>query len=112
MPWVPRDLYDELLATLRQTRVASAVPASAGSLPEVGAVDTTQRGTATTAPAPAEPAPLILSPAVYEACVRYAFGDGIEKGMNLKQAKRLMRDGHSEASIIAHIRAGGQPVTV
>ena len=103
MPWVPRDLYDLMVTSLRDARGLS-VSASVAPVVAAPVVEPT--------PAPAEPAPLILSPAVYEACVRYAFGDGIEKGMNLKQAKRLMRDGHSEASIIAHIRSGGQPVTV
>ena len=69
-------------------------------------------GSNDTTAAPAEPVALILSPAVYEACVRFAFGDPNEKSMNLAQAKRLMRDGVSDAAIIAHVRAGGQPVTV
>ena len=101
MPWVPRDLYDELLATLRQTRVAVASPVA----PVVAAP--------VVEPTPAEPAPmpLMLSPAVYEACVRFAFGDPNEKQMNLAQAKRLMREGHNDGQIIAHVRAGGQPVT-
>ena len=104
MPWVPRDLYDLMVASLRDSRglVASApvAPVVAAPAPVVEPLTP-----------PAEPAPLILSPGVYEACVRFAFGDPAEKGMNLVQAKRLMRDGHSDASIIAHIRAGGQPVT-
>jgi hypothetical protein len=105
MPWVPRDLYDELIQILRASRagVVSLPPATVTPVPVVE-------------PAPAvalaESAPLMLSPAVYEACVRFAFGDPNEKSMNLAQAKRLMRDGHRDAAIIAHVRAGGQPVTV
>jgi hypothetical protein len=102
MPWVPRDLYDLMVASLRDSRglVASAPVAPVVAAPVVEP-----------APAMADPASFILSPAVYEACVRFSFGDPNEKGMNLAQAKRLMRDGHSDASIIAHVRAGGQPVT-
>ena len=105
MPWVPRDLYDLMVASLRDSR---GLVASALVVPDVVAAPVVEP-----APAPAEPAaPLILSPAVYAACIRYAFGDPAEKGMNLAQAKRLMHDGASDAAIIAHIRAGGQPVTV
>jgi hypothetical protein len=103
MPWVPRDLYAELLHLLRASR------AGAVSLP-----------VASVTPAPVvEPAPALdmpaaprLSPAVYEACVRFAFGDPNEKAMNLAQATRLMREGVRDGQIIAHIRAGGQPVTL
>ena len=105
MPWVPRDLYDLMVTSLRETR---GLVASAPVAPVVAAPAPVVEPT----PAPAEPAALILSPAVYESCVRFAFGDPNERSMNLAQAKRLMRDGHSDASIIAHIRAGGQPVTV
>ena len=109
MPWVPRDLYDLMLTSLRESRglAASTRLACANEVfgePAAPVVEPT--------PAPAEPAALILSPPVYESCVRFAFGDPNERSMNLAQAKRLMRDGHSDASIIAHIRAGGQPVTV
>ena len=108
MPWVPRDLYDLMVTSLRDSRDSRGSAASAPAEPVVAASAPVVEPT----PAPAEPAALILSPGVYEACVRFAFGDPAEKGMNLAQAKRLMRDGHSDASIIAHIRAGGQPVTV
>ena len=101
MPWVPRDLYDLMVASLRDARGLSvSAPVATVAAPVVE-------------PTPAEPAPmpLMLSPAVYEACVRFAFGDPNEKQMNLAQAKRLMREGHNDGQIIAHVRAGGQPVT-
>lgn len=105
MPWVPRDLYDLMVASLRDSRglVASvpAEPVVAAPAPVVEPLTP-----------PAEPASLILSPGVYEACVRFAFGDPAEKGMNLVQANRLMRAGVNDSQIIAHIRAGGQPVTI
>ena len=109
MPWVPRDLYDLMVTSLRESRglVASAPAATASG----NVLDESAASVGTVAPTVAPP-PLILSPAVYESCVRFAFGDPNERSMNLAQAKRLMRDGHSDASIIAHIRAGGQPVTV
>lgn len=105
MPWVPRDLYDLMVASLRDSR---GIVASAPTAPVVAAPAPVVELVA----APAEPVALILSPAVYEACVRFAFGDPNEKSMNMAQAKRLMRDGYSDAAIIAHVRAGGQPVTV
>lgn len=100
MPWVPRDLYDLMVASLRESRglVASAVVEAPAPVVEP-------------TPEPEAAFPM-LSPAVYEACVRYAFGDPNEKAMNLAQAKRLQRDGLSDAQIIAHVRAGGQPVSV
>ena len=105
MPWVPRDLYDLMVTSLRDSR---GLVASASAAPVVAAPALVVE------PAPANPfaAAGILSPAVYEACVRFAFGDPNEKSMNMAQAKRLMRDGVSDAAIIAHVRAGGQPVTV
>lgn len=105
MPWVPRDLYDLIVASLRDSR---GIVASTPVAPVVAA----PAPVVEPAPAPAEPAPLVLSPPVYEACVRFAFGDPAEKGMNLAQAKNLMRAGVNDSQIIAHIRAGGQPVTV
>ena len=109
MPWVPRDLYDLMLTSLRETRgpAASTRLACANEVfgePAAPVVEPT-------AAEPA-PAPLMLSPAVYEACVRYAFGDPNEKQMNLAQAKRLMREGSTDSQIIAHVRAGGPQVSV
>lgn len=103
MPWVPRDLYDELIQTLRAAR------AGAVSLP---AVSVTPAPVVEPAPAVAVDAPLMLPPAVYEACVRFAFGDPAEKQMNLAQAMRMLREGVPTAQIVAHIRAGGQPVAL
>lgn len=104
MPWVPRDLYAELLHLLRASR------AGAVSLP---VASVTPAPVSEPAPAlDAPPMPPMLSPAVYDACVRFAFGDPNEKAMNLAQATRLMREGVRDGQIIAHIRAGGQPVTL
>ena len=97
MPWVPRDLYDEMLAALRASRAPVAVAVSAA--PE---------------PVPAEPvpAPIMLSPAVYDACVRFAFGDPNEKAANLRIAKSLMRDKVSDSEIVQAIKSGAMPVTL
>jgi hypothetical protein len=99
MPWVPRDLYDEMLAALKDRRAASVVPVPAVVVPEP------------TAPEPAAPA-VMLSPAVYAACVRYAFGDPNEKAANLRIAKSLMRDGVADRDILDAIRSGAAPVAL
>jgi hypothetical protein len=99
MPWVPRDLYDEMLAALKDRRAAVVVPAPVVVAPEPAPVDPT-------------PAPVMLTPAVYEACGRFAFGDPNEKAANLRVAKSLMRDGVVDRDIIAAIKSGNTPVTL
>ena len=97
MPWVPRDLYDEMLAALKDRRAAVVVPAPAATAP----VDVEPPFTL--------PPPLMLSPAVYASCVRYAFGDPNEKAANLRIAKSLMRDGVPDAQILEAVRTGAAP---
>ena len=105
MPWVPRDLYDELIATLRASRAPVVVPFAGTPEANMTPVLGTQAGADT-------PAPIMLSPAVYASCVRYAFGDPNEKAANLRIAKSLMRDGVPDAQILEAIRTGAAPVTL
>jgi hypothetical protein len=106
MPWVPRDLYDLMVDSLRVSRGLVLSDALVGTAVDAPAVKPDPM------PAPAEPVAPMLSPVVHEACVRFAFGDPNEKAMNLALANRLLRDGCTDGQIIAHVRAGGQPVTV
>jgi hypothetical protein len=98
MPWVPRDLYDVMLAALRDRRAPCVVPAPAGAVPDEAALPVPQSVT--------------LSPTVYDACVRFAFGDPNEKSANLRLAKVLMRDGIPERDILDAIKHGAAPVTL
>jgi hypothetical protein len=99
MPWVPRDLYDEMLAALKDRRAPVVVPAPAAPAPHEAAAFTL-------------PLPLMLSPAVYDACVRFAFGDPNEKAANLRLAKMLMRDGIPDREILDAVKHGAAPVTL
>lgn len=98
MPWVPRDLYDEMLAALKDRRAPVVVPAPAVTVPDEAAI-------------PLPPA-FTLSPTVYDACVRFAFGDPNEKAANLRLAKVLMRDGIPDRDILDAIKHGAAPVTL
>lgn len=136
MPWVPRDLYDELVATLREKREAKPSPSVQVQRPfeTSGYITTnptasTAGTTLTTATIPAgslngwvtlnkpmgEPSPVAeapapaaptLSDAVYRACVYYANGDREERAANLRVAQQMLDSGESEMAIMAAIKQG------
>ena len=111
MPWVPRELYDVMVAALLErgaVRVsapaASPAPYTSGFVtvtPDEMEAARNAGSVAWTAPA----APTI-SNAVADACVRYAYGSRDEEMANRRIAYQMTQDGQSERAILATLRDG------
>ena len=100
MPWVPREVYEVMVAALRERGAirVSPAPREEHRAPDVPAVDSVE--------APAQTVPPTISNAVADACVRYAYGSRDEEMANRRIAYQMTQDGQSERAILATLRDG------
>lgn len=99
MPWVPREVYDEMVAALRwQRERVSTPPAAASVARDVGAPRVVV----------AEPAEPVEMPSVIaDACRHYAFGDKAQEAANWAYAVEALRVGRKTDTLLREIRMGG-----